>query len=103
MRKLIISLFSLLLTLSLWAQKDLSSFIPKNYDTLYGGFAKGDLNKDGIEDIALVLYNKIERVPAKDLEDSVYVNIDSLYPRLLVILFGTKSGYVEKTRSANAI
>ena len=34
-------------------------FIPKGYDTLYDGVARGDLNKDGKEDIAIVLYSKV--------------------------------------------
>jgi len=52
----------LLLAVNASAQKEnYSSFISKDYDTLYGGFAKGDLNKDGIDDVVLALYHSAEK------------------------------------------
>ena len=81
--------FILLTGLSLFAQeKDVHSFIPKNYEILNEGIAKGDLNKDGIEDVALALYP----VLGNNSEWMQKVGEDSLPERLLVILFGTKTG-----------
>lgn len=49
-------------------------FVPKGWDMI--GQAKGDLNKDGLEDIAVAL---------KEMEEDM--NSDAEYPRLLLILF----------------
>jgi len=76
--------------------KDYKIFIPKNYDTLIGGFAKDDLNKDGIGDIALALYHKIEK-------ENTEVDDDSFPPRLLIILIGTQNGYIESAKSQTAL
>src|SRR4030095_14481247 len=73
-----------------FGQKDHRSFIPAGYDTLYEGVARGDLNKDGIEDIAMVLGGKWENQEnwmEKEAEDS------TLPKRKLLILFGGKDGY----------
>lgn len=92
-------LFLVISSTKLSAQKkDFSSSIQKGYDTLYNGFARGDLNKDGIEDVALVLFNNWE---SKD--NWIDQNSDKLPKRLLVILFGTQSGYQQAAKSSNAI
>ena len=64
--------------------KSVADFIPKGYDTLQHGMVSGDLNKDGLADVALALYSQVES--ADNLPDS-------LPPRLLVILFKTSDGY----------
>ena len=56
----------------------LSSFIPAGCDTL--GTATGDLNKDGMADLAVAIYHKAEA----DSMDN---------PRLLLVLFKTAEGY----------
>lgn len=78
------------------AQKDFHSFIPKDYDTL--AVAKGDLNKDGIEDAVLVLYHNWEKK-----EDWMQQDGDSMPQRMLVILFGTENGYKQVAQSTKAI
>lgn len=82
-----------------FAQKDnIKSFIPKDYDTLYGGFVKGDLNRDGIEDVVLAIFNKKEN---EDIENN---DPDSVPPRLLIILFGNQQGdYTESVTSSGAL
>ena len=90
---------ALQLTLSLFGQKDIKSFIPSEYDTLYSGVARGDLNKDGIEDIVMVLGPKWEKQ-----EDRGNKNEDSSLPqRKLIILFGDKNGYRRAGIADNAI
>ncbi|HVE61571.1 MAG TPA: hypothetical protein VNA26_07115 [Chitinophagaceae bacterium] len=80
----------------LFAQnKNIYSFIPENYDTL--SLTKGDLNKDGFADAVLAVFHKMEK---DDLEN---MNVDSVPPRLLIVLFGSKSGYAEAAKSANAL
>ena len=73
----------------------IKSFIPKDYDTLQT--ATGDLNNDGVNDVALVLYNKIEN------KDDGSVDQDKIPPRLLIILFGTKQDYIKSAFSSKAI
>jgi hypothetical protein len=99
MRKIALLLFNLVFASPLFAQKDFYSFIPKNYDTLYQGVAKGDLNKDGIQDAALALYPSWEN-------DSDWIDKagnDSLPQRMMIILFGSGDGYREVIRSFNSI
>lgn len=69
------------------------SFIPKDYDTIQ--IAKGDLNRDGIDDIVLALFSKEEK------QDSIYS--DSIPPRLLIILFKKGTGYVQVAKSSSAL
>ena len=73
---------------------NIQSFIPKDYDTLYGGLVKGDLNKDGVDDAVLALYHKMEE------QDAEKIDTDSIPPRLLIILFGTAKGYVQSATSS---
>ena len=61
MRRILILLLLSSLYLSSLSQ-DFRSFIPNDYDTLYDGVARGDLNKDGIADIAMVLRPNWERM-----------------------------------------
>ncbi len=75
--------------------KHLNSFIPRDYDTL--SVVEGDLNKDGLNDVVLALYHKMEKI------DPEKVNQDSIPPRLLVILFNTQSGYKQAASSASAL
>ena len=72
------------------------SFIPKDYDTLLYGVAKGDINKDGIEDVVLALYHKMEQ----SYEE---IDTDSIPPRRLIILFGSKNGYSKVAESSVAL
>lgn len=69
-------------------------FIPKGYDTL--GTAKGDLNKDGLEDIAMVLASK------KEGADNA-VDPDSLPSRLLIVLLKKDNKYELAGKSDSAI
>jgi hypothetical protein len=88
--------FVLLFSLFSYSQnKSYAPFIPKDYDTLYEGVAKGDLNKDGIEDVVLALYHKIENEDLKDID------VDSIPPRKLIVLFGNqKKGFVKSIESS---
>jgi hypothetical protein len=63
------------------------------------GVARGDLNKDGIEDIAMVLGPKWEQ---DDNWREKAANSNAA-PRLLIILFGTSSGYTQAAKSDKAI
>lgn len=74
-------------------QKNIYSFVPTGYDTL--GVAKGDLNNDKIDDYVLALYHKNEKK-----EDR---SVDSFPPRLLIILFGAKNGYIQSVISSTAL
>ena len=98
MRRILILLLLSSLYLSSLSQ-DFRSFIPNDYDTLYDGVARGDLNKDGIEDIAMVLGPNWEKN-----EDWRERGTDSnATPRLLIILFGKNSGFVQVAKSEKAI
>jgi hypothetical protein len=74
----------------------ITAFIPGGYDTL--GTVAGDLNKDGLSDAVLALASAKEESfdPAKD-------DIDSMPPRLLLILFNTGKGYTLAGKSAGAL
>ncbi len=97
-RLLLILFFVLLLSVVSYSQnKPFPSFIPSHYDTLYRGVAKGDLNKDGIEDVVLALYHKMEKEPIENVE------VDSVPERRLIVLFGSKTGYVKATESSAAL
>jgi hypothetical protein len=80
-------------------QKSFRAFIPENYDTLFAGVARGDLNKDGIEDLAMVLGSRLE----KDEDWSEKFADSNAAPRLLIILFGTDSGFIQAAISDKAI
>lgn len=67
------------------------AFIPKDYDTL--SIVQGDLNKDGLPDIAMVLAHQKE----------IAYEMEGEPPRLLVILFKNKNGYQLADASEQAI
>ena len=102
----ILLLFLLLLSPSAFAQTaaplrlpatgpHLASFIPAGYGILTAGKATGDLNRDGRPDVALVLRPLAE--------DSTKDQIDSLPPRLLLVLLRTPAGYRRAAQSAQLI
>ncbi len=72
--------------------KTITSFIPSGYDTI--ATAKGDLNKDGRDDIVMVLYDK--------RDDTVSIGAEG-YSRLLIVLFKTDEGWSVAIKSANII
>lgn len=97
-RSFLIMLFALLVSFVSFSQdKSFVSFIPPDYDTLYGGIAKGDLNKDGIEDVVLALYHKMEDQDMRGIE------IDSIPSRKLMVLYGTERGYNKVVESSTAL
>ena len=98
MRQILILLLLGSVCLSSLSQ-DFRSFIPNDYDTLDDGVARGDLNKDGIEDIVIVVGSKWEQ----DENWSEKASDSNVAPRLLIILFGTDSGYVQIAKNDKAI
>lgn len=88
MRKLIASLGAILVCSFCFGQEvnwiNVVKFVPKGYDTLDGGFVKGDLNKDGKEDVVLALYSKQEDIERSDAPD-----------RILIVLLSTSKGLVK--------
>jgi hypothetical protein len=78
--------------------KDFRSLIPQGYDTLYEGVAKGDLNKDGIEDVALALFHRSESIENSDAD-----SIADIRERVLLVLFGSKKGYTIAARNDSLI
>ncbi|MDQ2772735.1 MAG: hypothetical protein M3Y54_19800 [Bacteroidota bacterium] len=73
----------------------LASFIPAGYGILPDAKATGDLNYDGRPDVALVLRPLAEDRPG--------AKIDSLPPRLLLVLLRTPAGYRRAAQSAQLI
>ena len=98
MRQILILLLLGSVCLSSLSQ-DFRSFIPNDYDTLDDGVVRGDLNKDGIEDIVIVVGSKWEQ----DENWSEKASDSNVAPRLLIILFGTDSGYVQIAKNDKAI
>jgi len=98
MRRILILLLLSSVYLSSLSQ-DFRSFIPNDYDTLDDGVARGDLNKDGKEDIVIVVGSKWEQ----DENWSEKASDSNVAPRLLIILFGTDSGYVQIVKNDKAI
>ena len=98
MRQILILLLLSSVCLSSLSQ-DFRSFIPNDYDTLDDGVARGDLNKDGKEDIVIVVGSKWEQ----DENWSEKASDSNVAPRLLIILFGTDSGYVQIVKNDKAI
>jgi hypothetical protein len=75
--------------------KSIVAFIPKDYDTLE--VVKGDLNKDNIADVAMVLKSKEED------KDDANKSGDELPPRLLLVLLKQADGYKLAAKSDSAI
>ena len=98
MRQILILLLLSSVYLSSLSQ-DFRSFIPNDYDTLYDGVARGDLNKDGIGDIVITVGPKWEQ----DENWREKASDSNAAPRLLIILFGTGSGYVQIAKNDKAI
>jgi hypothetical protein len=71
-----------------------SAFVPTGYDTL--AIARGDLNNDKLEDLALVL--KSVKEDDKDADPNVEPP-----GRLLVILFKDSQGYITAAKSDSVI
>jgi len=69
------------------------AFVPKGYSILKQ--AEGDLNNDGLPDVALALKSNDEAKPVQDRE------IDP--PRYLIILFKTPQGYQKSIATPNGI
>jgi hypothetical protein len=68
--------------------KVLTDFIPKGWDKEFQ--VSGDLNKDGIDDIALVLHeNNPKNIIKNSSSDNGLFNTN---PRILVVLFGKNGG-----------
>jgi hypothetical protein len=87
--KIIFLFFCLFISLPLLSQdfpeikkegRRIEDFLPKGWDII--GKAKGDLNKDGLDDFAVV---------AKDMEEDM--NDDKDYNRLLLIIFRDKGKF----------
>ncbi len=76
--------------------KDIRSFIPEGFDTL--ATAAGDLNKDKIGDLVMVLGSVKENSAELSFEE-----IDSLPQRILVVLLKTASGYQLAAKTQTAI
>ncbi len=75
----------------------LKSIIPKGWRTL--ATTKGDLNKDGKEDIAFVIQNTD---PSNfELNDGIGFDTIDLNPRILGIYFGEKNGGFAKKLQSN--
>lgn len=84
----IVLIFFVLMSYVSWSQKSFFEYVPKNWKIV--STAKGDLNKDGIEDLVLIV---------KDNDASNRIKNESLGPgildvnsRNLLILFKDKSG-----------
>ncbi|MBJ9984548.1 hypothetical protein IAE19_03725 [Acinetobacter sp. S40] len=92
MLKTIIALGCLAVTATTFANSDQAkyqSFIPKNWKIIETG--KGDLNQDGMEDLALVIEeNNPEKIISNDRLGSPELNTN---PRALLVLFRTAQGY----------
>ena len=96
-KRCLLSVIVLLFVFSDVVSQQLNELIPKDYDTLYEGTARGDLNKDGIEDIVLALYHHSED------SSETGSGTDEIPPRKLLVLFGSKSGYVKAAESSASI
>lgn len=100
MQRILLIIICLQIPVTFFAQQSaIRNSIPENYEILNEGITKGDLNKDGIEDVVLALSPVWEKVEG-GLEKS---GIDSIPQRLLIILFGTKTGYEQSVITSKAI
>jgi len=69
--------------------KSINDFVPKDWETV--AKAQGDLNRDKIEDCALVIKANLSKFLNKN--DGLGSNPFDTNPRILVILFQDKDGY----------
>jgi hypothetical protein len=76
--------------------KTIESFIPKGFDTI--ATARGDLNKDQVTDYAIVMGSLSE-----GKQDSGFEELDSLSPRLLIVLIKDGDEWKLAAKSESAI
>ena len=69
-------------------------FIPPGYAIMESGIALGDLNKDGLKDVALALYH----VSGEQNREA-----DSVPPRIMMILVATPQGFIQALQSRTAL
>ncbi len=96
MKRKLFFILSLFLIFSLYAfaesfpqkAKSVNDFIPKGWKQLF--IAKGDLNKDNLEDVAII----IEKNDKKNIKKNESLGPDelNLNPRILLVLFKEKDG-----------
>lgn len=100
MKKFVLIIFFLIISQFSFAQSDeptikktvskIADFVPAGWKILTE--TKGDLNKDGLEDVALVIENKDPKNFIKDTErwggDTININ-----PRYLLVAFKKANGY----------
>ena len=96
MKRKLFFILSLFLIFSLYAfaenfpqkAKSVNDFIPKGWKQLF--IAKGDLNKDKLEDVAII----IEKNDKKNIKKNESLGPDelNLNPRILLVLFKEKDG-----------
>jgi hypothetical protein len=76
--------------------------VPKNWEIL--GSAEGDINKDKIKDLVLVIANTDSMNIFSDSTHTKIGNYEDYNPRLLAIYFGTSRGnYIKKIQKNNLI
>ena len=61
MKRILLISFLLPFLYSYSQEKDINAFIPENYEIRNELLAKGDLNRDGIEDVAMALFPAWEK------------------------------------------
>jgi hypothetical protein len=74
--------------------RTIADFIPAHYDTLDAGRTDGDLNHDGRPDVALALRSD---------EEATAESEENLPARLLLVLFGTPTGYTLAAQSGKVL
>ncbi|MDM1383910.1 hypothetical protein [Myroides marinus] len=87
MRYIVLILFVLMSCVS-WSQKSFFEYVPKNWKIV--STAKGDLNKDGIEDLVLIVKDNDASNRIKN--ESLGQELLDVNSRNLLILFKDKSG-----------
>lgn len=90
--------------------KTLESFIPEGWSLMKNGSVKGDLNNDGMDDIAAIFEaNENMPMPATASTDTIAatnttVELTQVKPRILVICFANKGGgYTLSTQASHGI
>ncbi|GAA4470363.1 hypothetical protein GCM10023093_31490 [Nemorincola caseinilytica] len=78
----------------------IKAFIPKGYDSVYS--ARGDMNKDGLEDVAIVLAKTVQEPGDENVNDDPAKDADEGY-RYLVVLLRTANGWKLGGKSATAV
>ena len=79
----------------------LESFIPDGWKLMENGSVKGDLNNDGIDDIAAIFEAK-EAMPMSSTEgENTNSEATAVKPRILTVLFANKDGGYKLSTQAN--